>query len=51
MFLVVGRGAFIRENLLKKLEEWGVDNAGDIVSVVERSGFAQCGRHKILLVK
>ncbi|MNW56832.1 hypothetical protein D3C74_345780 [compost metagenome] len=51
MFLIVGRGAFLKDNLVEKLQEWGVENINGIIKTVEKSGFAQCGRHKILLVK
>ena len=51
MFLVVGKGTFLKDALIKKLEEWGVSNGNMVISKVEQTGFAQCGKHKILLVK
>lgn len=51
MFLLVGKGTFLKENLISKLQEWGVSNAQFIVSEAEDKGQIRCGSHKILLVK
>ncbi|WP_256719446.1 hypothetical protein [Paenibacillus odorifer] len=41
----------MKEGLFDKLQEWGIHNASNIIKHVEEKGSAQCGRHKILLVK
>lgn len=51
MFLLVGKGLIFKEELIRKLGEWGIVNVENVVSKVEQTGFTQCGRHKILLVK
>jgi hypothetical protein len=51
MFLVVGKGAFMKESLIKQLVEWGSVNVSEVIKTVEKTGFVQCGKYRILLVK
>jgi hypothetical protein len=51
MFLVVGKGAFMRENLIEQLVEWGSENISEVMRTVEKTGFVQYGKYRILLVK
>lgn len=51
MFLVVGKGTYLKDALISKLGEWGIQNALSVVNEAERKGRSTVDTHKILLVR
>lgn len=50
MFLVVGKGQFLKDNLISKLSEWGIENPLSVIKGVEKNRSARCGKYTIMLV-
>jgi hypothetical protein len=51
MFLIIGKGSFTEESLIKKLTEWKIFDAVKIVAEVKQKGCAFVGNYRIYSVK
>jgi hypothetical protein len=51
MFLIIGKGSFTEETLIKKLTEWKIIDAVKIVAEVKQKGCAFVGNYRIYSVK
>lgn len=51
MFLLVGKGMFLKDNLVSKLQEWGIGDASTVVTEAEKKGRIEYGRHRILYIR
>lgn len=49
-FLVVGKGSFTRSELIRKLEQWGIENPLAVVKDAAK-GMVVCGSYKIMSFK
>jgi hypothetical protein len=46
-FLVVGKGSYSKSELIRKLEQWGIENPLAVVKDAAR-GMVICGSYKIM---